>query len=193
MNDILKKTKYFFDTYHKKIFTIGSITLGALVAVTLAALFIYNSTPHYAYPPLGACDLFPTEKAHAMLGEKVIGNVTEPTVSGDTAISKCSYSDTNEDESSMRVLALAIKSGLNDKGIASIKKDFASVRPAANTETVSGIGDSAYFNKESGQLEVLNGRVWLIVSYVVGDAPVTTDIQQQVSVAKDAITRIPKK
>ena len=33
---------------------------------------------------------------------------------------------------------------------------------------------------------------WLIISYVVGDAPVTSDIQTPVNLAKDALARIPR-
>ena len=158
-----------------------------LIVVFLVGLIMfatYRNMPHIVYQPAKACDLLTPEKAQDLLGEKVIGvERNKPVISGDTAISKCSYTDENPDENNMMVAAVAIRSGINDKGVKQNKTDFKLNKSADNVEEVKDLGNSAYFDSASGQLNILDGRRWIIVNYGVGSSPETNSVDKAVELA----------
>lgn len=186
----MKQQWHKFQTYAEAHRNEVTIT-GALIAmvIVLVALFIYDSMPHYAYQPVKACDLLTPSKAEDLLGNKVIStDANTPDVEGDTATSKCSYTDENADQNQMKVVAVAVRSAVDDKGVAQNKADFASAKASSGNQTVTGIGDSAYFNKTSGQLNVLSGHIWLIISYGIGSSPQNNDVNDAVKLARDILT-----
>lgn len=164
-----------------KIATPIVIIVTALVGtIAFAAL---HDMPNIVYQPVKACDLLTLPEAKELLGEKLNGvDKNEPIISGETATSKCSYTDLNQNQ--MMVAAVAVRSGINDKGVSQNKSDFALAKSNDGNETVVGVGDSAYFTKASGQLNVLSGRKWIIISYGVGEHPEANTIEQAVKLAK---------
>ena len=184
MNHYIQTAKNYV-TDHKKQFIIGAGVVGGAAALAiLIAIFIYNSKPHYAYQPVKACDVLTPTEAVDLLGDKVNGvDKNEPTVSGDVATSKCSYTDLNPDTNNMMFVAVAVRSAVNDSGVAQNKTDFATARSNNTVEVVKDVGESAYFNKTNGQLNVLDDKKWIIFSYGVRSAPNSTTVDKLVEVA----------
>ncbi len=167
---------------HQRNIVLWSVTV--LVAAFLGSLFIYSMTPHYTYQPVKACDLLTPAKAQDMLGDHVLSvDTKDPVVSGDTATSKCSYTDANADSSKLKVAAVAVRSAVEDKGIQQNKTDFVQARSNNDVEVVKGVGDSAYFNKANGQLNILDGGNWIILNYGTGSAPQTNTVDDAVKLA----------
>lgn len=173
-----------FITSHKKQFVIGAwVALAVVVFATTTLLFLYNM-PKDMQQSVKACDLFTTTEAQDLLGDKVISvDSKAPVISDDTATSKCSYTDNNPDKNKMMLAAIAVRSGLNAKGIEVNKADFTASRPSENIEPIKGLGDSAYFNKELGQLNILDGRQWIKLSYGAGETPQSNTLDDAIKLA----------
>ena len=152
-----------------------------LLALVLVALFAYNfgTSTKVVYQPVKACERFTPAEAQDLLGDKILSvDTKKPAVSGDIAISKCSYTDQNPDQNAMKVAAVAIRSGVNDDGVAQNKREFAASKKAnPGVQDVPGLGDTAYFNPVNGQMGILQGRDWLIVSYGAGATPQANTIE----------------
>jgi hypothetical protein len=171
-----------FVASHKKEFITGAAILcgGAL----LVALYMYNNPPVVVYRPTDACAILTPVEAEQLLGEKVYSVDTKGSlVTGNIATSKCSYTDQNRDTSKILVAAIAVRSGVNDKGVQQNKTDFTSRRPSNGVETVDNLGDSAYFNLVNGQLNILKGRQWIVLSYGVGTAPEANTLDMALKLA----------
>lgn len=181
MNHYIEPVKKYVTT-HKKEFITGGVAV--VIVITLVALYIYNNPKVVVYEPINACAMLTPVKAEELLGEKVYSVDTKGSmISGNIATSKCSYTDQNHDTSKLLVAAIAVRSGVNDKGVQQNKTDFAARRPATGMETVNNLGDSAYFNPTLGQLNVLSGRQWIIISYGIGAAPQTNTVDKAVELA----------
>ncbi len=178
---------------HKTPVHIIFATLGGIVVLGLIVLFIYNVVPKkvtYKYNPVDACELLTMSEAHKLLGKDVIGSpVNEPAVSGDVATSSCSYTDQSRDRSKMKVMALAVLSAVNDRGITVVRSEFNAKKTMQTSEAVANLGDEAYFDKSLGQLNVLNDKSMLRISYGVGATPEANDMNQAISLARDIIRR----
>jgi hypothetical protein len=169
---------------------ISGITLSVALVALFAGLFIYNSTPHYQYRPISACDLITDADATELIGSKTLNNVTPPVINGDTATSKCTYSDTNLDSKAVTVLALALLSGLNDQGTNQIRNDFNVNKPKEGIADITNLGDQAYFNVAKGQLNMLKDRTWFIISFGFGETPELNDQAKATNVAKKVLSRL---
>ncbi len=168
---------------HKNILTNGALVI---LVIAVAALFVYTTTPHYTYQPVKACDLLTPAEAQDLLGDHVINVDTKaPVVSDSLATSKCSYTDSpaETDIGDMMVAAVAVRSAVEDEGIAKNKTDFAAAKANNDVEDVKDVGDSAYFNKTNGQLNILDGRSWIILNYGAGSAPETNTVDKAVELA----------
>jgi hypothetical protein len=175
---------------HKKEYIIGmGVILGVIVLVTMIlVLFIQNSTPKIDYQPTNGCDLFTNSEAQALLGAKAINTTAKtPLITGDTAVSDCGYADGSPDTNSMIIAAIIVRSGINNKGVQKNKTEFDASKSGKNMEMVKDLGDSAYFNQTLGQLNVLDGRKWIILSYGVGSSPEANTVDQAVQVARKLI------
>lgn len=187
MNNYIQTAQDFALTHKKKLILSGSIALGVLVLLTIIMLFIYN-LPKNNYQAVKACDLFTPTEAESLLGKKVIGlNAQDPAITDDTAISKCSYTDSNADKDKMKIAAIAVRSGINDTGVAQNKADFTNNTPAENIEDVKNLGEKAYFDKAQGQLNILDGRKWIIISYGVGSTPQFNTLDDAVKLANKVL------
>jgi hypothetical protein len=181
MNQYIQITRNYI-TEHKK----ESIVTGIVIifVALIIGTFIYNTEPHYQYQPADACSIFTSLKAEDLLGNNVIDlGTNSPVVTGDTATSQCSYTDTNPDKTKMVEAAIAIRSAVDDKGILKNKTDFASSKPKMNVENVTGLGSSAYFNETLGQLNILEGRNWYILSFGVGASPQDNTLAKDTTLA----------
>ncbi len=161
-----------------------SVVTAALIVVVAIALFAVNSAPKIAYQPASACDLFSPAKAKELLGNKALNSsMNSPVILKNTASSKCGYTDGNPDTNNMIVAAIIVRSGINDAGIQQNKTEFTSGKPTKNVEIVNGLGDNAYFNEELGQLNILSGHEWIILSFGVGSAPGTNTVDKSIELA----------
>ena len=174
---------------HKKQFRSGAIVAVCVVGVaTLVALFAYNNPIVVIYQPAKACDLLTTEEAQDLLGDRVISTErNKPTLTGNAATSKCSYTDENPDQNRMIVAAIAVRSGVNDKGVKQNKADFGIAKTGKDVEVVKDLGDSAYFNRDLGQLNILDGRKWIILSYGVGATPKENTVDDAIKLAHEVL------
>jgi hypothetical protein len=187
MNHYISAAKDFITTHRKKLVISTSIAITIIMLGVIIMLFIYNM-PKDNYAAVNACNLFTPAKAEDMLGDQVINiNTDKPVVTGNTATSKCSYTDKNPDKNKMMVAAIAVRSGINNKGVQQNKTDFADNRPSEGIESVKNLGDSAYFDKAQGQLNILDGRKWIILSYGVGSTPETNMLGKAVELAKKVL------
>ena len=163
----LQTAKQFIMT-HKRDFIVGAGIVAVLVF--LVALYVFNNPPTVVYQPADARKLLTPAEAQKVLtqGDKVISlNTTAPVLSGDVATSQVAFSDSNPEPTKMMVAAVAVQSGVNDKGVVKVKSDFNKMKPSG-ASVVPGLGDSAYFDSTKGQLNVLRGRDWFIFSLGVG-------------------------
>lgn len=184
MESYIDVVKNFTETHRKKIIIAAKIGGGVIILLIIALLFIYNM-PKETYTTIKACDLFTPSEAQDLLGDKVISvDSKEPTIADETSASRCSYTDSNPDKNKMIVAAIAVRAGLTKNGIEQNKKDFEAKRPTRGAETVKDLGDSAYFNKSLGQLNILDGRKWIIISYGVGSSPETNTLDKAKELAK---------
>jgi len=188
MKNKLKHYFYVAKTYvieHKKQFTIGAgATAGLIVVAGIVAIVMYNHSLRFAYPAINACDLFTPAEAQSMLGERIISvDSKSPVVSGNRATSKCSFTDTPTSAEKITVAAVAVQAGINDTGIAENNEDFAAAKANNVTDIVTGLGESAFFNKTNGQLNVIDSRKWTIISYGIGSDPASNSIDKAVELA----------
>lgn len=164
------------------------IGIGIVLVGLLVGLFIYNNQSKridIVYQPVSACTLLTKAIAQEFLGKEVLGGSGDQEI-GDagTATSDCSYTDSNEDENAMRVIAVKIRSGYNDTGVAQNKQDFAAHKQANNVQEVEGIGKQAFFNRTNSQLHVLTDKSWMIISYIEGKSPPANVLDKTTAIAK---------
>jgi hypothetical protein len=171
--------------------TIIGITVVAIMIALIVSIiaFIQNSTPKIVYQPAKACNLLTLEKAKDMLGARTLkSGVTEPVQNENTATSKCGYTDGNPDTKNLLVAAIIVRSGVNDDGVEQNRSEFTGGRPDENVEIINDLGDSAYYNQANGQLNVLDGRNWIIFSYGIGSNPATNTVEKSVELAKKVLS-----
>lgn len=184
MNTHIQAAKTYIKTFKKELI-IGSSVIVALLILIIAIVAMYiNSTPKIVYQPAKACDLFSAVKAQKLLGPSMVkSGEKDPVQSADMATSQCGYTDGNPNTNNMVVAAIIVRSGINDKGVEQNKNEFTAGKPTKGVEVVKDLGDSAYFNQVRGQLNILKGRDWVILSYGVGSSPETNTLNKAVEFA----------
>lgn len=169
-------------TEHRQLVSTSVI---ALIGIgTLIALFVYNQP--VVYEPTTACNLLTPAKAMDALGNKVIQTGdSKPSASGDIATSKCGYTDENSDKDQMAEVSVAVQSAINDKGITQNKSNFSQHRSllSSKAKTVNNLGDSAYYDMNTGYLNILDGKRWIMVSYGTGQKPDSKPMADVVALA----------
>lgn len=161
------------------------LILGAIASIVF---FIHNSIPKVVYQPVNACDLLSFDEAQQLLGDKAVPSGSKQVaVSGHLANSKCGYTDANPDTDSLVVAAISIRSGIDDEGTAKNKADFRSNNTGRNIEKVENVGDEAFFNHSLGQLNVLRGHDWIILSFGAGSAPESNTIENAILLANKVL------
>lgn len=171
----------------KELFIGIAIVLASIAAIAGIAFWIYSLTPRIVYQPADACELLTSSEAHELLGKDTLRSKhTAPTQSKNTATSQCGYTDGKSEMNDMVVAAVVVRSGVNDAGVQQNKTEFVAGKPASATP-VKDLGDNAYYNQNIGQLNVLNGRDWLILSYGVGSTPETNTLEKAVTLARKVL------
>jgi len=152
---------------------VGGIAAAVIVAIIVGVVvFASNNETKVVYEPSTACDRISSDEAKDLLGERVLNSTkNSPLVEGDTAISRCGYTDGNPDTNEAVVVAVTIRSGVNDEGVEKNKSEFAEAKLGLGIESVEGLADDAYWNVQNGQLNILNKYDWIILSYGVGSTP----------------------
>lgn len=171
------------------------IRITAIIAACALLLAIPAATQFFqklaiVYTPLDACSLLTEDAAKTILNtQKVINNRTAPTIDTTKNIgtSKCSYTDTNMDN--MSVAAIAVQSGINDKGVQKVKDDFVASKKANKTEDVEGIGEQAFYMTVNGQLNVRDDHHWYIFNRSSGDDPTNSSKEQTIEFAKKLLEK----
>lgn len=167
---------------------IASAAIFIVIIIAVVALLTQLSKPTIVYQPAKACDLLSASEATELLGSKTIpSNASDVIISDNTGVSKCGYTDGNPDINAMVVAAIIVRSAINDNGVQQNKTEFVAGTPKAGVETVKGIGDRAYFNQTSGQLNVLDGKNWIVISYGVGNSPETNTVEKAVELARKVV------
>lgn len=120
---------------------------------------VSNSSNSSSFIAVDACAVFTQEIADEHLGgasQKAAAST--PTIhSEDLTVSNCIYSK------GLDGAALLVRSAKTTVGAVGNKDQFAGARPD-NVENVDGIGDAAYFEPTTKQLNILVGNNWYILT-----------------------------
>lgn len=167
------------------------LIIGAGVLIVAAGLFFgivsafQNAQPKVVYEPAAACAIFTQEEAVELLGERASrSGGSEPELTGNFAVSRCGYSDGASEKDELKVAAISLRAAINDQGIEQNKTDFTAGQQDPGVEILTGIGDEAYFNAGSGQLNILSDKNWYILSYGVGSSPLSNTVEDAAEMAK---------
>ena len=174
MKDFLTTLKDFVVRRRKLLVIIGASILGAGALTGIIISLIIADQPKVVYQPVDACNLLTLDEAKSLLGDKAInGNHTKPVITKNNAASSCTYSDLNPDEHSVIVIAISIRSAINDAGIQQNIGDFVLNKPNVNIMDVKDADNLEYFNTSTGQFNILSdsGKKWIRLSYGVGSDP----------------------
>lgn len=189
MNQYIETAKKFIIIRKKELTIVAAAAIGLLAIVTLITLVTRSAAPNVVYQPVEACKLFTSIEASKLLQVTAVESTnSQPVITKDTAVSKCGYTDGNTEVNAMKVAAVIVRSGINDAGVLQNQSEFASGKTGEFIEAVKGVGDSAYFNKGNGQLNVLDGRNWIIISYGVGSAPQNNSKDDAVKLASIVVS-----
>jgi len=189
MNKYVQAVKTYMSSSPGKEILVGVAVVLSFICLAVAVVsVILASRPKIDYPPAVACALLTKDEAKEALGDQIIpGTPKNPTLSNDIATSKCSYTDMNPDKAAMRIAAIAVQSGVTDKGAERVRATFEASKIGKNIEVVNDLGDNAYFNPELGQLNILDGRNWIILSYGVGESPETNTVEDAIELAQKVL------
>lgn len=179
-----------FTKTHRQIITVSGLFL--IGVAVLIGLFAYNlpKSPKMVYQPLKACELLTPDKAIDLLGGGKVINTEKntPVVTENTAVSQCSYSNTSQTD--MKIVALAVMSAINDEGVQKVKSDFAERQRNRDTTPVTGIGEEAYFDNSTGQLNVLLSKQWATISYGSANDPISHTVNESLPVAHKILDKV---
>lgn len=112
--------------------------------------------------PSKACDILTPEVATSVLGagaKASDSNNEAPKDADHTIITTCTYSSLDGTKSASLLMRVA----KDAEGSAHDKEQFGIYKPA-NAETVDGYGDSAYWDANFRQLNILKGTTWYIIT-----------------------------
>lgn len=143
---------------------VASVFATSLAIFNLATPSATENTPALVDPEkasqVKACQVYPFSKAQQVLGPNTTqGDDTPPVINGATIVSSCSYTNGAADTSALIVTTVTVRSSTDDSSIAG----FNNAKPA-NAQPVTSLGDAAYWNPETGQLNILKGRNWAIIT-----------------------------
>lgn len=131
------------------------------------------------YAAVKACEVLTLEIAKQLEPEAVYSETHSAMAanSADVNVSNCTYvRDLHAGEmggeymKNAKSVSLLARSALTKIGVDSNKSQFAAEKPA-DVQDISGYGDKAFWDQKMGQLHILKGNNWYIVSYasVSGD------------------------
>jgi hypothetical protein len=131
-----------------------------------------NTTGNTAYTVTNACDVLTSSSAQQLFASAAVKGTTpgggEST--SDIAFSECIYM-TEPNIDPPHVVSVAIRSAKDSAGAASNKSVFTPSGEPTGVQKVTGYGSSAYWDPSMGQLNILKGNDWYIVSNYTGTSP----------------------
>lgn len=123
-----------------------------------------------------ACDVLTEAIAKTIVGDAAAkADLPASDVSTkDVSVSSCVYTAKIDPAAAVRIsntkgVNVLVRAAKTTAGSDSNKSQFGSLKPAG-VQDVSGIGDAAFFNPTYGQLNVLKGGNWYILSNYSGTA-----------------------
>jgi hypothetical protein len=140
-----------------------------------------------------ACGIFTLAEAKQVLGESAKGGGNQlESGSGDIDTSTCNYSQdlssTNAPVSGARTASLTVRIPKTADGTKSNQSQFGVDKPVT-AQDVAGYGDSAYWDTESGQLNILKHDIWYSLRIGSSD-PVSHDLQSARQLADTLINKM---
>lgn len=151
-------------------------------------------TGNAALVDVDACDVLTDAAAKAVIGDGATKGDTSAgnASSDDVSVSNCAYNYKSvttgpalDQLKSNDSVGLLVRAAKTKTGADSNKAVFGSQKPA-NVQDVSGYGDKAFFNPAYGQLNILKGGNWYILSHYKGVSGTSGTLEQAKQLA-DAI------
>lgn len=160
------------------IYVLGAMLIAiAAVAIFWAAHEIGDQDDNTSNTPISnatspsvkkACAIFTLADAKKLLGDTAKGGENgAPISSADLAVSTCTYTQdagNNVPVSTSPSATLLVQLPQTPRGITSNRNQFGPLRPDS-VQPVNGYGDSAYWDPQYGQLDILKNNAWYILSY----------------------------
>ena len=117
-----------------------------------------------------ACDILTQEVAKELLGDSIQNSSNDPRANSneDVAVSNCNYATTIDVTDPTAIpdisgVGLLVRSAKSTDGAATNSQQFEQLKPE-DPNTVTGIGDQAYYSEQFKQLNVLKNGNWYIVT-----------------------------
>lgn len=157
---------------HKHILLAAGIIAGALVLSAGAYGIMKRSGDTEASSEFAgnievkrdACKLFSLDDAKKLLGTKTVASPNNANaVSSKATVSTCSYSSGAEQPEDLVALTVLVRSSNKIQA-----RQAFELAKAPNADEVKDIGDSAYFNPDMSQLNVLKNENWVIIAATKG-------------------------
>lgn len=152
------------------------LILAIIAATSLGASLL---KPNKVQPPkksaelaeqlVKACDMMSAEDAKTVLGpeiEPADGSDAASASSDDIAVSRCVFAQkigAAVTPANQKQASLLVRTPRSDTGKQANRDVFTGSAKPANVEQVNGFGESAFWNPEFGQLNVLKNDAWYIV------------------------------
>lgn len=166
------------------LYIIGAVLVIAAAAAIIAAMenskdhsekiqpAATNNTSKAALKPKQACAIFTLAEAKQVLGDSAKGGEgNNSTSSDDLAVSTCSYTQDSGSSAPVSVTksaSLLVRAPKTAAGTTSNHNQFGHLKPA-DVQLVAGYGDSAYWDVQYGQLNILKNNTW----YILSNGPIT--------------------
>ncbi len=131
-----------------------------------------------SYKTVGdACKLFTLDDAKQVIGDtaKADTAVSQTADSGDVVVTACTYSSSGASQI-IQTASLIVRSPKTSAGAISNQTPFNSAKPK-NAQSVSGLGEQAYWDPELAQLNINAQSNWLIIT--AGPTKASDRTQQQ--------------
>lgn len=128
-----------------------------------------------------ACDVLTEATAKNILGDAAAKGdlpAASQVSTKDVSVSSCVYTAKIDPAAAVRLsntkgVSVLVRAAKTNSGSDSNKSQFGSAKPAG-VQDVAGIGDAAFFNPQFGQLNVLKGGNWYILSNYSGGSSTGT-------------------
>ena len=140
-----------------------------------------------ALASVNACDILTEEIAKNIIGDTAErGNIeTTQAATKDVTVSDCVYTAKIDPNGKIGIsnkngVNVLVRAAISSDGAKTNKDQFGDMRPTG-VQNVSGLGDSAYYAPEYGQLNVLKGNNWYIVTSYSGAIKGTLETDKQLA------------
>lgn len=188
-NQLAKLTNYIQKNKKKVLINTGLVLV--IAALASGPFWYKEQLKKQYYEPTKACDMLTVNQAADILKTERVIKVekNEPILSHDNSLatSKCAFTDSNPDTAKMKLVAVAVQSAIDDAGVAKNKTDFETLSQEADMVRVDNLGKNAFYNTKEGQLNILQDKRWVMISYGLANAPEATEVETVKSIAQDLL------